>query len=1295
MSFDAIARVEAYRFFAIAFGAAPGETHLRDIALAYEGGAPTKQVVNEFTKKGPFKAVYPDTLSEAEFAVNLVTNVVGNAATAEAKAEATLDIVLALRGGATRGDVVYQIFTNLAGLRGDAKWGSLAAKLDKQVEVARFYTDTLNGPSLGLDQLRSVIAGVDGNTDTSAAALQARLTPLLAADLSGKVIDGYVKGATVFIDYNGNGVVDTDLERQTVTKTDDAGGYKIKSLIAGGVITASGGVNVDTGLPNTLVLKTTAVPGENTSATRNLTPITTLITEVASAGKAPGAVVSQADIAKAEASVKQSLGLTAVSISLLTLDPVATASSTTASAQERDAALKVFKVGVQVALVTVAAQNSAATDADKQAASKAVLSALANTIATAAVSTPAPGAVQSTLDLSKVDVISQVLTAAKVPVNSQSVAAVAATSSQVSTASNLTTIAMQQTVLQSGTTTQTPAGSNSTSTGGTSSGGGTGSGGTTTPANTAPQFDAASATASIVENTTAVGTYTATDPGDTLTYTLGGADAAKFEVNSATGALSFKVAPNFEVDAKSYSVSVTATDRGGLTATQSITVNVNDVNEAPAITSGATASVGDGVAAGTVAYTTLATDPDAGQALTYSLSGTDAGLLNINSATGVVSLKAAADRSTKPTYSFNVVATDNGNGALSATQAVTVTVNPSTNRAPSITSASTVSVIENTATITPAYTVVASDADAGQQVTYSLGTGGDEALFNIDATTGAVTLKTAADFEAKRSYSITVRATDNGTPALTVQQVVAINVTDINEAPVGVADTFTASQDTAITFTAADLIGNDRDQDANTTLAVDSVANGTGGTVARNDNGTVTFTPTAGFFGAATFTYVTTDGALKSAPTTVSVNVEDKRAPTATLTLAAASAEITKGETGTLTIEFSEEVKEFDLSDITGTNLLASASKLTQSPTNKKLYTLEFKALDNLTVAENVFKLADTYTDLAGNRGGTATSGNYSIDTAAPTATIVINDNDLTVGETATVTITFSEPVLGFTSSKLVPEGAKFSLGALSEPINGANGTVSYTTTLTPNANTSSATNALSLATGAVKDRLGNDVVAVSSANFNINTVPPTQADNTSSTPTNQPFTVSGSPGSTLIQIGGYDGNGSDAISITFTVNPAVGTVNATFTYRGTAVSLSNVGGKSIVTPTGKFNLNVTGTDGNDRLQLVVLDATTEINLSGDLKNGNDTISLFFADVGGMGTAGTNSVLFKSTLTMSGAGDKLFIQSQDSNDKVNLATGSSVVDAESIEVATNTTMDPAQPFSGATVVGVAPVTFPA
>src|SRR5690606_24909139 len=63
----------------------------------------------------------------------------------------------------------------------------------------------------------------------------------------------------------------------------------------------------------------------------------------------------------------------------------------------------------------------------------------------------------------------------------------------------------------------------------------------------------------------------------------------------------------------------------------------------------------------------------------------------------------------------------------------------------------------------------------------------------------------------------------------------------------------------------------------------------------------------------------------------------------------------------------------------------------------------------------NVISLNNTgYTDAADNTGtGTTDSGSYSIDTLRPTASITIDDSALNVGETAMVTISFSEAVSG------------------------------------------------------------------------------------------------------------------------------------------------------------------------------------------------------------------------------------------------------------------------------------------
>ncbi len=103
----------------------------------------------------------------------------------------------------------------------------------------------------------------------------------------------------------------------------------------------------------------------------------------------------------------------------------------------------------------------------------------------------------------------------------------------------------------------------------------------------------ASAAVNAAENQTAVTTVTSSDvDGGVPTYSIvGGADAARFTIDSATGALSFVAAPNHEApsdgDADNvYEVQVQASDGAGGVDTQAISVTVTNVNEAPVLTSG-------------------------------------------------------------------------------------------------------------------------------------------------------------------------------------------------------------------------------------------------------------------------------------------------------------------------------------------------------------------------------------------------------------------------------------------------------------------------------------------------------------------------------------------------------------------------------------------------------------------------------------------------------------------------------------------------------------------------------------
>ncbi len=126
------------------------------------------------------------------------------------------------------------------------------------------------------------------------------------------------------------------------------------------------------------------------------------------------------------------------------------------------------------------------------------------------------------------------------------------------------------------------------------------------------------------------------------------------------------------------------------------------------------------------------------------------------------------------------------------------------------------------------------------------------------------------DDSATYTIEVVARSRANGSTLLSNKIEVVVN-----HKPEGVADTVAATEDTPVTYTAAQLLSNDTDQD-NNPLTIASVSAISGGTVVLNPNGTVTFTPAPNFHGAAQFSYVATDGKpieANSDPITVTVNV--------------------------------------------------------------------------------------------------------------------------------------------------------------------------------------------------------------------------------------------------------------------------------------------------------------------------------------------------------------------------------------------------------------------------------------
>ncbi len=324
----------------------------------------------------------------------------------------------------------------------------------------------------------------------------------------------------------------------------------------------------------------------------------------------------------------------------------------------------------------------------------------------------------------------------------------------------------------------------------------------------APEFTSAT-TFSPNEGGTAIGSVTATDVDSVnLTYTIsGGADQNLFGITTA-GVLSFNAETDFENPAdngadNTYNIEVSVTD-GTTAVVQVISINVQNVDEAPVFTSAAIFTPSEG---NTAIGNVTAQDPEAA-GLTYTLTGgADQSDVSI-STTGVLSFIGAtdfenpADSNGDNSYTFNVTVND---GANPVVQSITVNVQAVNDEVPVFTSASAFSPDEGG---TGVGSVTATDTDS-VNLTYSISGGADQNLFNI-STAGVLSFNAAADFEnpvdngTDNIYDVEVTVTDGLNPAV---QTISVSVQPVDEPPAFTsAASFTPSEgDTAVaTITAED-----------------------------------------------------------------------------------------------------------------------------------------------------------------------------------------------------------------------------------------------------------------------------------------------------------------------------------------------------------------------------------------------------------------------------------------------------------------------------------------------------------
>jgi Zn-dependent metalloprotease len=341
-----------------------------------------------------------------------------------------------------------------------------------------------------------------------------------------------------------------------------------------------------------------------------------------------------------------------------------------------------------------------------------------------------------------------------------------------------------------------------------------------------------------------------------------GTAASTFTVNSATS-----ITATVPVGATTGPISVTVPGGTGTSATNF------RVLHAPVI-GPQTFGLAENSANSTVVGTVTASDPDAGETLSYSITGGNTGgAFNFSGNQLVVANATALDFETTPTFSLTVQVTDNGPSPQSASATVTVNLSDVA-EGPTGVGLSPQSLPENQPTSTAVGNFSTTGPGTGYAYSLVSGVGStDNASFQIVG--GQLLTSTVFNFEGQNSYAIRVRSTDNANANLFIEQPFTITVTDVNETPVISPQTFAIAENAANGSVVGSVSASD--PDASTTLTYSITGGNTSGAFVLVGNSLqVANSAALDFETTPTFslTVQASDGSLSSSAT-VTVNLAD------------------------------------------------------------------------------------------------------------------------------------------------------------------------------------------------------------------------------------------------------------------------------------------------------------------------------------------------------------------------------------------------------------------------------------
>ncbi|EJG1693195.1 tandem-95 repeat protein [Vibrio parahaemolyticus] len=307
---------------------------------------------------------------------------------------------------------------------------------------------------------------------------------------------------------------------------------------------------------------------------------------------------------------------------------------------------------------------------------------------------------------------------------------------------------------------------------------------------------------------------------------------------------------NDELNLKDLTISASVSDGVNPTASDSDSLIVNRVNDAPTVENAiADQELSEDFATYTIDLNDAFKDSDS--ALNFSVSGNSNVLVSIEN--GIATISPTADWNGSETLTFT--ATDPSGESIS--QTVNFTVAPVADIV-----ADKATVVEDTPTIIK---VLGNDTfeDDGKVVSLDTNNGPANGTVSVNPD-GSVTYTPNDNYVGKDTFTYVV--TSGGVSESTT---VEVNVTPVNDAPVAKDDIATTQEDTAVTI---DVLPNDTDVDGDK-LSIQSASVPEAQGKVEIVDGKLVFTPAENFNGHAEIIYTVTDGQLTDeAKVTVTVN---------------------------------------------------------------------------------------------------------------------------------------------------------------------------------------------------------------------------------------------------------------------------------------------------------------------------------------------------------------------------------------------------------------------------------------